>query len=73
MCSADLLPPQITLLYCGSLVSNAFGPLIAAGILGTMEGKAGVRAWQWLFYVRNLVFLLSHLADLPAPYRLKGP
>lgn len=36
------------LLYCGSLISNALGPLIAAGILGGMEGEANIRAWRWL-------------------------
>ncbi|GAA5907313.1 hypothetical protein JCM8208_007152 [Rhodotorula glutinis] len=44
------LGKRFTGLYCGSLISNAAGPLIAAGILGTMEGKGGVRAWRWLFY-----------------------
>ncbi|KAI5477675.1 MFS general substrate transporter [Pseudohyphozyma bogoriensis] len=41
------------LLFCGSLISNAFGPLMAAGILGTMEGKLGIRAWRWLFYIEG--------------------
>ncbi|GAA5954403.1 hypothetical protein JCM8115_004577 [Rhodotorula mucilaginosa] len=62
------LGKRITLLYCGSLVSNAFGPLIAAGILGTMEGKGGVRAWQWLFYIEGaLTMFFAIIAALVLP------
>jgi len=39
------------LLYCGLLISNAFGSLMAAGILSNMEGKRGIRGWRWLFYI----------------------
>ncbi|KAJ7143617.1 major facilitator superfamily domain-containing protein [Mycena crocata] len=35
------------ILYSGSLLSSAFGALIAAGILTNMEGKKGIRAWRW--------------------------
>ncbi|BGP05329.1 putative transporter [Rhodotorula toruloides] len=49
------LGQRITLLYCGSLISNAFGPLIAAGILGRMEGAGGIRAWRWLFYIEGAI------------------
>ncbi|GAA5865780.1 hypothetical protein JCM3774_003089 [Rhodotorula dairenensis] len=62
------LGKRITLLYCGSLISNAFGPLIAAGILGTMEGKGGVRAWQWLFYIEGaLTMFFAIIAALVLP------
>ncbi|ORY90749.1 MFS general substrate transporter [Leucosporidium creatinivorum] len=44
---------RTTVLYCGSLISNAFGPLIAAGILGGMEGIRGYRAWEWLFLIEG--------------------
>ncbi|KAJ3574131.1 hypothetical protein NP233_g1967 [Leucocoprinus birnbaumii] len=42
-------------LYAGLLLSNAFGALIAAGILSGMEGKRGIRAWRWLFYVEGAI------------------
>jgi MFS family permease len=42
---------RTTILYCGSLISNAFGPLIAAGVLDGMEGTLGHRAWRWLLCV----------------------
>ena len=34
------------ILSCGSLISNAFGSLIASGILDGMEGKLGHAAWR---------------------------
>jgi len=43
------------LLYFGLLVSNAFGSLMAAGILGEMEGKRGIAAWRWLFYIEGAI------------------
>ena len=41
------------ILYCGSLSSNAFGGLIAAGILDGMQGRLGHEAWRWLFYIEG--------------------
>ncbi|KAL4933995.1 uncharacterized protein BDV17DRAFT_72169 [Aspergillus undulatus] len=35
---------RVTLLNVGNLAAQAFGGLIAAGILGRMEGTAGIRA-----------------------------
>ncbi|KAL0961171.1 hypothetical protein HGRIS_006143 [Hohenbuehelia grisea] len=43
------------ILYAGLLISNAFGALIAAGILSGMEGKRGIRAWRWLFYIEGSI------------------
>lgn len=31
------LAMRTAILYCGSLISNAFGPLVAAGIIGGMN------------------------------------
>ncbi|KAJ3484028.1 hypothetical protein NLI96_g5907 [Meripilus lineatus] len=48
------------LLYSGFLLSNAFGSLMAAGILSGMEGKRGIRAWRWCLlpdYPHNTVWL----------------
>ncbi|KNZ81074.1 hypothetical protein J132_03064 [Termitomyces sp. J132] len=35
------------ILYSGLLIANAFGNLIAAGILSRMEGVRNIRAWRW--------------------------
>ncbi|KAI0262549.1 major facilitator superfamily domain-containing protein [Gloeopeniophorella convolvens] len=42
-----------TSLYASFLASNAFGSLIVDGILLGTEGKAGVRAWRWLFCIEG--------------------
>lgn len=47
---ADELSLRYTILYCGNLISNAFGSLIAAGVLANMKGVLGHAAWRWLFY-----------------------
>ncbi|GAA5868269.1 hypothetical protein JCM8547_002300 [Rhodosporidiobolus lusitaniae] len=56
---------RFTLLYCGSLLSNAFGPLIAAGILGNMEGKLGHPAWRWLFYIEGALTMFVAVIAVP--------
>ncbi|KZS94139.1 MFS general substrate transporter [Sistotremastrum niveocremeum HHB9708] len=43
------------ILYGGLLISNAFGSLMAAGILSNMEGKLGIRAWRWLFIIEGSI------------------
>ncbi|KAL4910734.1 hypothetical protein BDW74DRAFT_164556 [Aspergillus multicolor] len=46
---------RVTLLNVGNLVAQAFGGLIAAGILGRMEGTAGIRAWRWPFILEGVI------------------
>ncbi|KAJ5642855.1 uncharacterized protein N7484_005362 [Penicillium longicatenatum] len=46
---------RVTLLNVGNLLAQAFGGLIAAGILGTMDGTAGIRAWRWLFILEGVI------------------
>ncbi|KAJ7820277.1 major facilitator superfamily domain-containing protein [Mycena leptocephala] len=59
------------ILYTGLLLSNAFGALIAAGILANMEGVRGIRAWRWLFFIEGAItitvgiFTLWALPDYP--------
>ncbi|KAJ7160184.1 MFS general substrate transporter [Mycena filopes] len=59
------------ILYVGLLISNAFGALIAAGILAKMEGKRGIRAWRWLFFIEGSIticvgiFTIWALPDYP--------
>lgn len=59
------------ILYGGLLISNAFGSLMAAGILSNMEGKMGIRAWRWLFYIEGAItvciglFAIWALPDYP--------
>lgn len=68
----------MALLSCGSLLSNAFGALIASGILDAMDGVLGQTAWRysrhhytiptltftrWLFFVEgSLTIIVAFLA-----------
>ncbi|KAH7930098.1 MFS general substrate transporter [Leucogyrophana mollusca] len=44
---------RTAILYCGNIISNAFGALIASGILGGMNGDLGHAAWRWLFFIEG--------------------
>lgn len=60
---------RMSIFYSGSLISGAFGSLIAAGILDGLDHAMGMRAWQWLYIIEgwcviSLIHLcLSHAAD----------
>ncbi|KAH9999954.1 sugar transporter [Russula vinacea] len=45
-------------LSCGLLISNAFGSLLASGILSGMQGKLGFAAWRWLFFIEGALTIL---------------
>lgn len=47
------LSQRTAFLACGSNLSNAFGALIASGILDLMDGVLGFTAWRWLFFVEG--------------------
>jgi len=49
------------ILYSGLMISNAFGSLMAAGILANMEGKLGIRAWRWVFFIEGAITMLIGL------------
>lgn len=46
---------RVTILNSGNLAAQAFGGLIAAGILGDMEGALGLAAWRWLFIIEGAI------------------
>lgn len=56
----------MAIFYSGSLISGAFGNLIAAGILNGLEGVHGYNAWQWLYIVEGVltVFVSSNKSAL---------
>ena len=47
------LGTRIALLYCGNIISSAFGALMASGIINGMDGKLVSAAWRWLFYIEG--------------------
>jgi len=49
---------RTALLSCGLLISNAFGSLMASGILSGMQGKLGHAAWRWLFFIEGTLTIL---------------
>ena len=66
---------RTAILYCGNIISNAFGSLLASGILDGMNGKLGRAAWRWLFYIEGALTIFIALCaifilpDFPATTR----
>lgn len=62
------LSQRTTYFACGSLISNAFGSLVASGILDLMDGVLGYTAWRWLFFVEGgLTVLIAAMAIFTLP------
>ncbi|KAF9263455.1 MFS general substrate transporter [Marasmius fiardii PR-910] len=74
----DEIGLRTAILACGNLISNAFGALIASGILG-MGDKLGHAAWRWLFYIEGgitmaiAVVALFILPDFPETSKWLSP
>lgn len=49
---------RMAIFYSGSLISGAFGNLIAAGILNGLAGQRGYTAWQWLYIVEGSITMV---------------
>lgn len=47
------LSKRIAFFYTASLVSGAFGGLLAGGLIEGMEGLGGIRGWKWLFMIEG--------------------
>ncbi|TFK43580.1 MFS general substrate transporter [Crucibulum laeve] len=59
---------RTAILYCGNIISNAFGALMASGILNGMQGKLGHAAWRWLFFIEGaLTIAIAVLAIFVLP------
>ncbi|KAM6503146.1 Major facilitator superfamily domain containing protein [Amanita muscaria] len=64
---------------CGISLSNAFGALVASGILESMEGKLGRPAWRWLFLIEGSLTIfvaivsIFVLPDFPMTTRWLSP
>lgn len=70
---------RTTILYCGNLSSNAFGNLIASGVLSNMQGTLGHAAWRWLFYIEGsltvvvAIAMIFILPDFPSTSTFLSP
>lgn len=69
----------MAIFYSGSLISGAFGSLIAAGILSGLAGKRGLAAWQWLYIIEGSItiavglIIMVILPDFPDTWRTLSP
>lgn len=45
----------MAIFYSASLLSGAFGNLIAAGILDGLNGVLGHAPWQWLYILEGAI------------------
>lgn len=70
---------RMSIFYSGSLISGAFGNLIAAGILKGLNGTRGLAPWQWLYIIEGSITVAIGLAimfvlpDFPHTWRLLSP
>lgn len=70
---------RMSIFYSGSLISGAFGSLIAAGILEGLAGKRGLSAWQWLYIIEGSITvaigltIMFVLPDFPQTWKLLSP
>lgn len=69
----------MSIFYSGSLLSGAFGNLIAAGILSGLAGSRGLAAWQWLYIIEGSItvaigiLICFVLPDFPHTWKLLSP
>lgn len=70
---------RMAIFYSGSLLSGAFGNLIAAGILSGLDGVRGYGAWQWLYIIEGAItmavgiVIMFVLPDFPDTWRALSP
>lgn len=70
---------RMSIFYSGSLLSGAFGNLIAAGILNGLAGAKGLSAWQWLYIIEGSItmfiglIIVAILPDFPHTWKLLSP
>ncbi|PKY01152.1 permease of the major facilitator superfamily [Aspergillus campestris IBT 28561] len=70
---------RMSIFYSGSLLSGAFGNLIAAGILSGMQGKRGLSSWQWLYVIEGAITMFVGigvaflLPDFPDTWHMLTP
>ena len=77
-CIADRQPIELSKrvagFYTASLISGAFGGLLAGGIIDGLDGKAGTRGWKWLFIIEGLcTVVLATIAFFVLPGERSKP
>lgn len=70
---------RMSIFYSGSLISGAFGNLIAAGILKGLGHSRGLSPWQWLYIIEGSItvcvgiLVCIVLPDFPDTWRSLSP
>ncbi|KAL1311813.1 hypothetical protein AAFC00_001892 [Neodothiora populina] len=70
---------RMAIFYSGSLLSGAFGNLIAAGILSGLDGVRGIDSWQWLYIIEGVITVFIGLVvtvvlpDFPDTWKALSP
>lgn len=70
---------RMSIFYSGSLLSGAFGNLIAAGILHGLNGTRGLAPWQWLYIIEGSItmfvgiIIIFVLPDFPHTWKALSP
>lgn len=70
---------RMSIFYSASLISGAFGNLIAAGILRGLNGDRGLAPWQWLYIIEGVItvaiglVIMVVLPDFPQTWKLLSP
>jgi len=69
----------MSIFFSGSLISGAFGNLIAAGILKGLGYSRGLSPWQWLYIIEGAITVFVGilvciiLPDFPDTWRALSP
>lgn len=62
------LTRRVAWFYSGSSLANMFGGVLAAAILGRLDGARGVAGWRWLFVIEgSLTVAVALAASLVLP------
>uniref|UniRef100_L7IWX0 MFS transporter n=1 Tax=Pyricularia oryzae (strain P131) TaxID=1143193 RepID=L7IWX0_PYRO1 len=70
---------RMSIFYSGSLISGAFGNLIAGGILSGLGNSHGLSPWQWLYIIEGVItvavgfLLILVLPDFPDTWKGLSP
>ena len=56
---------RVMLMNAGNILAQAFGGLIAAGVLSNMQGTAGLKAWRWLFILEGVITIVAGIIAIP--------
>jgi MFS family permease len=58
------LAHRIAWFYSGNSLANMFGGLIAAGVLGNLDGAHGIAGWRWLFIIEGVITVAFAFASM---------